>query len=96
MNRIKLQQLASLALLSITIPIAANAKPQNQSQPNIVVFVADDMGWGDSGTYGNELIQTPNMDKLASQGVKLMQCYSAAGVCSPSRSAILTGRTPYR
>ncbi|WP_244648017.1 MULTISPECIES: sulfatase-like hydrolase/transferase [unclassified Lentimonas] len=96
MNRLKLQRLASLALLLVAIPLAADAKAQNQSQPNIVVFVADDMGWGDSGTYGNELIQTPNMDKLASQGVKLMQCYSAAGVCSPSRSAILTGRTPYR
>jgi len=65
-------------------------------KPNIVVVVADDMGWGDSATYGNELIQTPNMDKLAAQGVKLTQCYSACGVCSPSRSAILTGRTPYR
>ena len=54
------------------------------------------MGWGDSATYGHPLIQTPNMDKLASQGVKFTQCYSASGVCSPSRSAILTGRTPYR
>jgi arylsulfatase A-like enzyme len=67
-----------------------------QHLPNIVVFVADDMGWGDSATYGHELIQTPNMDKLASQGVKFTQCYSAAGVCSPARGAILTGRTPYR
>ena len=66
------------------------------SKPNIVVVLADDMGWGDPGTFGNELIQTPNMDKLAGQGVKLTQCYSACGVCSPSRSAILTGRTPYR
>lgn len=66
------------------------------SSPNFVIVVADDMGWGDSGTYGHKLIKTPNMDKLASQGVKLMQCYSACGVCSPSRSAILTGRTPYR
>ncbi|VGO13208.1 Arylsulfatase [Pontiella desulfatans] len=65
-------------------------------KPNIVVVIADDMGWGDSGTFGNELIQTPNMDRLAAQGVKLTQCYSACGVCSPSRSAILTGRTPYR
>lgn len=64
--------------------------------PNIVVVMADDMGWGDSGTYGHELIQTPNMDKLAAEGVKFTQCYSACGVCSPSRSAILTGRTPYR
>lgn len=66
------------------------------SKPNIVVIMADDMGWGDSGTYGHERILTPNMDKLAAQGVKFTQCYSAAGVCSPSRSAILTGRTPYR
>ncbi|MCL4107859.1 UNVERIFIED_CONTAM: hypothetical protein GTU68_001176 [Idotea baltica] len=54
------------------------------------------MGWGDSGTFGHPLIKTPNLDKLASQGVKFTQCYSACGVCSPSRSAILTGRTPYR
>ncbi|TWT89133.1 sulfatase-like hydrolase/transferase [Neorhodopirellula pilleata] len=66
------------------------------SKPNIVVFLADDMGWGDSATYGHPLIRTPNLDKLASQGVKFTQCYSACGVCSPSRSAILTGRTPYR
>lgn len=65
-------------------------------RPNFVVFLADDMGWGDCATYGHPLIQTPNLDKLASQGVKFTQCYSAAGVCSPSRSAILTGRTPYR
>lgn len=65
-------------------------------RPNIVVFLADDMGWGDSATYGHPLIKTPNLDKLASQGVRFTQCYSACGVCSPSRSAILTGRTPYR
>lgn len=65
-------------------------------RPNFVVFLVDDMGWGDSATYGHPLIKTPNLDKLASQGVKFTQCYSACGVCSPSRSAILTGRTPYR
>lgn len=69
---------------------------EEPSKPNIVVFLADDMGWGDSATYGHPLIKTPNLDKLASQGVKFTQCYSACGVCSPSRSAILTGRTPYR
>ncbi|NND95976.1 MAG: sulfatase-like hydrolase/transferase [Pirellulaceae bacterium] len=66
------------------------------SPPNIVVFLADDMGWGDSSTYGHETIKCPNLDKLASQGVKFTQFYSACAVCSPSRSAILTGRTPYR
>ena len=74
----------------------AHAAHAESDRPNIVVFLADDMGWGDSATYGHKLIQTPNLDKLASQGVKFTQCYSACGVCSPSRSAILTGRTPYR
>ena len=69
---------------------------KEKSPPNFVVVMADDMGWGDSETYGNELIKTPNMERLAAKGVKFMQCYSACGVCSPSRSAILTGRTPYR
>ena len=74
----------------------AGSLAAEQSKPNIVVFLADDMGWGDSSTYGHPLIKTPNLDKLASQGVKFTQCYSACGVCSPSRSSILTGRTPYR
>lgn len=69
---------------------------EKTQRPNIVVVVADDMGWGDSATYGHKHIKSPNLDKLAAQGAKFTQCYSAAGVCSPSRSAILTGRTPYR
>jgi arylsulfatase A len=63
---------------------------------NFVIFLADDLGWGDLGCYGNKVIQTPNLDRFASQGLRLTQCYSACSVCSPSRSAILTGRTPYR
>ncbi|MCS7469938.1 sulfatase-like hydrolase/transferase [Stieleria sp. ICT_E10.1] len=89
--RLSLPLCVFLSLISLAALNAAE-----QTKPNIVVFLADDMGWGDSATYGHELIQTPNLDKLASQGVKFTQCYSACGVCSPSRSAILTGRTPYR
>lgn len=87
-------RIASTTLLALFLVVfSAQAEPQ---RPNVVIFLADDMGWGDSGTYGHPLIKTPNLDKLASQGVKFTQCYSACGVCSPSRSAILTGRTPYR
>ena len=86
-------QLTVVLLLLIPHSSLWSAEP---SRPNVVVFLADDMGWGDSATYGHKLIQTPNLDKLASQGVKFTQCYSACGVCSPSRSSILTGRTPYR
>ena len=83
-----------LNLLIATFGFACNVL--HAEKPNIVVILADDMGWGDSETFGNDLIKTPNMNRLAEGGVKLTQCYSAAGVCSPSRSAILTGRTPYR
>jgi len=90
--------LAPLILFSSSLFLQADEPSVDKapSAPNIVVFLVDDMGWGDSGTYGHPLIKTPNMDKLASQGMKFTQCYSASGVCSPSRSAILTGRTPYR
>jgi arylsulfatase A len=65
-------------------------------KPNIVLFLADDLGYGDLGCYGHPVIQTPNLDAFAQQGVRLTQCYSASPVCSPSRSALLTGRTPHR
>ena len=87
--------IALLVLFAATRPETAAAE-ESAKQPNIVVVLADDMGWGDSATYGNKIIQSPNLDKLASQGCKFTQGYSACGVCSPSRSAILTGRTPYR
>lgn len=69
---------------------------ESSTRPNIVIVLADDLGWGDLGCYGHPLIKTPNLDKLATQGLRLTQCYSGGAVCSPSRSAILTGRTPYR
>lgn len=90
MKIIKNLLIASLAIFSVA------TAAEEVEKTNFVIVLADDMGWGDSATFGNKVIQTPNMDKLASQGVKLTQCYSACGVCSPSRSAILTGRTPYR
>ena len=67
-----------------------------EPQPNVIVFLTDDQGWGDLGCYGHPRIQSPNIDRFASEGMRLTQCYSACSVCSPSRSAILTGRTPYR
>lgn len=63
-------------------------------QPNIVVFLCDDLGYGDLGAYGHSIIETPNIDKLAASGIKLTNFYSAAPVCSPSRVGLLTGRSP--
>ncbi len=62
----------------------------------MIVFLTDDQGWGDLGCYGHQRIKSPNLDHFATEGLRLTQCYSACSVCSPSRSAILTGRTPYR
>ncbi|XP_005151474.1 arylsulfatase D isoform X1 [Melopsittacus undulatus] len=66
------------------------------TQPNIVLLMADDLGIGDVGCYGNDTIRTPNIDHLAKEGVKLTQHIAAAPLCTPSRAAFLTGRYPLR
>ena len=65
-------------------------------RPNVVLFLADDLGYGELGCYGNAAAITPNLDRFAAEGVKLTDCHSACPVCSPSRAALLTGRHPYR
>ncbi|WDE97563.1 arylsulfatase [Lentisphaera profundi] len=61
-------------------------------KPNIIYILADDLGYGDLGCYGQEIIKTPNIDKLASEGMKFTQHYAGSTVCGPSRSVMLTGR----
>jgi len=100
-SRLRALLLSALPLFAVvSIPrVAASAPPfqETAERPtSFVLFLADDLGWGDLGCYGHPKIQTPNLDRFATAGVKLTQCYAACGVCSPSRSAILTGRTPYR
>ncbi|MFH1737506.1 MAG: sulfatase [bacterium] len=64
--------------------------------PNIVLILIDDLGWRDLGCYGGEVFETPNIDRLAGQGLRFTQAYSNCPVCSPSRAAILTGKSPAR
>jgi arylsulfatase A len=66
------------------------------SKPNIVVILADDLGYGDIGTFGATDIRTPNIDNLATKGLKLTSFYSTSPVCSPTRAALITGRYPRR
>jgi arylsulfatase A-like enzyme len=64
--------------------------------PNVVLIVADDLGWADLGCYGSKYHKTPNIDRLAADGMRFTQAYAAAPVCSPTRASILTGRHPAR
>jgi arylsulfatase A-like enzyme len=84
-----------LALCSSAIATAQDAK-EPVSKPNVILILIDDMGWSDVGFQGNEYYETPNIDRLASQGVVFSNGYAANAVCSPSRAAILTGRYPTR
>jgi len=91
----KLNRIIAITLLIIPSYGISTAKSNNEGQ-NFIQILTDDQGWGDLGSFGHQYIQTPNIDKLAKEGIKFTNCYSAHGVCSPSRAAILTGRTPYR
>lgn len=66
------------------------------SRPNIVFIVADDLGWADLGCYGSSFYETPHLDRLAKQGMRFTDAYAASNVCSPTRAAILTGKSPAR
>ncbi|MEC7680885.1 MAG: sulfatase-like hydrolase/transferase, partial [Planctomycetota bacterium] len=63
-------------------------------KPNIIFILADDLGYREMGCFGQERIKTPNLDQLASQGMKLTQHYSGNAVCAPSRCVLLTGKHP--
>lgn len=62
-----------------------------QRKPNIIYIMADDLGYGDLGCYGQEVIQTPNIDQMAADGMRFTQCYSGSTVCAPSRCCLMTG-----
>lgn len=71
--------------------VSCSDVPSQPSKPNIVYILADDLGYGDIGCYGQDVIKTPNIDKLAQQGMRFTQHYSGSTVCAPSRSSLLTG-----
>ncbi len=78
------------AALAASMARAATAKP------NIILCMADDQGWGDTGYNGHPILKTPNLDAMASSGLRFDRFYAGAPVCSPTRGSALTGRHPYR
>jgi arylsulfatase A-like enzyme len=79
-----------LAVL-LCLPLVASA-----ARPNVVFILADDLGWTDLGCYGSDFYETPHLDRLAREGMRFTQNYSACTVCSPTRAALLTGKYPAR
>ncbi|MCA9247612.1 MAG: sulfatase [Planctomycetales bacterium] len=90
--------LVACALTNVSPRLAIGAEPDSTvaSAPNIVVMLADDLGYGDLACYGSEVLKTPNIDRLAAEGLRLTDCYAAAPNCSPARAGLMTGRAPWR
>ncbi|RUL87086.1 sulfatase [Tautonia sociabilis] len=87
----RLLPLCLLALLAAPPASIAGDRP-----PNLVIILIDDLGWTDLGCFGSDLYETPNLDRLASEGMRFTASYAACTVCSPSRAAIMTGKSPAR
>jgi len=87
---------SSPSLLRLLCALLAFSPALLAATPNVVIIFADDLGYGDLGCYGSPTIHTPNLDRMADEGLRFTDFYSAAEVCTPSRAALLTGRYPIR
>lgn len=85
-----------MLLAFVVAPRSLGAEPASHRPPNFVIVLADDLGYGDLRCFGNRSVFSPNLDRFAAEGMKLTNCYAAAANCSPSRTGLMTGRTPYR
>jgi arylsulfatase A len=96
MTMISRVPLLALTIASAVAPDLFAAGGKVPSKPNIVFILIDDMGWADGACFGSRFYQTPNLDRLAAQGMMFTQAYAACAVCSPTRAALMTGKAPAR
>src|SRR5262249_14390749 len=88
---------AAAALLVAAVGVARAAEgPARPRKPNVVLILADDMGWRDLGCCGSTFYETPHLDALARQGMRFTNAYAAAALCSPTRASLMTGKYPAR
>ncbi len=90
------QFIKSAGFGAATLALSGWAFPKSKSRPNILFILADDLGWSQLGCYGSRFYETPNIDRLATEGMKFTDAYAACPVCSPTRASIMTGKYPAR
>lgn len=83
-------------IIALLLASLATLDAADAPKPNVIVILADDLGWADLSCYGSTFHESPNLDQLAAQGMRFTQAYSSSPYCSPSRAAIMTGRHPAR
>lgn len=86
--------LTVLFICSLYLTIAQEVNKKSLSKPNIIVILCDDLSWGDLGCYGQQKIKTPNIDRIAREGIMFTQAYAGNSVCAPSRSCLMEGKHP--
>lgn len=96
MNRRDFLKVVGLAVAPLVLPGCAKFGGVKQRKPNIVFILADDQGWHQLGCYGSDFYETPNIDRLAAEGMRFTDAYAACPVCSPTRASIMTGKYPAR
>ena len=89
---VKRTLLSCLAVVAASLFIASCDKAPEVARPNIIFIMADDLGYGDLGSFGQKVIQTPNLDQMAKEGLRFTHCYAGSTVCAPSRSVLMTGK----
>ncbi len=95
-HSLRLVPIVNGLVLLACIGLISSTQANDAKKPNVIVILADDLGWTDLGCYGSDLHETPHLDGLAKSGMRFTQNYSACTVCSPTRAALLTGKYPAR